>query len=123
MGEGRFLARAASCLLLGTILAACGGEQGNGFANAVYIQINNGSSLKPVSLVAPIGYRIVFLNNENVRHTITWEAPLSLSAIAEANDRAWFDLPPVPPGSVLHYHLDSSGPTGSVTLLQAPPTR
>ena len=102
------------------LIAGCGGEQANGFANAVYIQINSGTTLKPVSLVTLSGYRIVFLNNESVPHTITWEAPLSLTAVANANDRAWFDLPPVPPGSVLHYHLDSSGPSGAVTILQPP---
>jgi hypothetical protein len=115
---------AATLIILMAALAACGGNSSN-FTNSVYIEIRAGGSLQPQAMGAMNGYRVVFLNHDSVAHAIHWDAPLSLSATAQANDRAWFDLPTLPVGTVLHYHLDSSGPSGTVTVAQTlswPPT-
>jgi hypothetical protein len=105
------------CILL-LFACGCGGDNAN-FTNSVYIEIKPGGTLQPQAMASMNGYRVVFLNHDTVAHTINWDAPLTLSAVAPPNDRAWFDLPALPVGTVLHYHLDSSGASGTVTVAQS----
>ena len=113
-GAGVRIAAATLCLAL---LTGCGGDAPNSFARSVYVEITSSGALSPVAIAMPNGYRIVFLNNDSVPHSITWNSPLTLTATAQPGDRAWFDLPMILPGTVLSYHLDSSGPSGSVTVI------
>jgi hypothetical protein len=101
-------------------LTGCGGQVTDSFAHSVYIEITNTHTLSPVSTQVPNGYRIVFLNNDGISHTVNWDNPLVLSAVAQPGSRAWFELPGFFPGTVLGYHLDASGPTGTVTIVPAP---
>jgi hypothetical protein len=109
-------------LTLGILaLTGCGGELSDSFAKSVYVDITDEGTLNPSSIPLPNGYRIVFINNDDLPHTVNWEAPLTLTAIAPAGGRAWFDLPALPAGSVMHYHLDASGASGSVTMYVVTP--
>jgi hypothetical protein len=116
LGDVRRMILAALGLLL---LAGCGGQISDSFANSIYIQIQSGGTLSPNAAPVRNGYRIVFLNHDSVRHTINWNSPLTLSAVAEPGDRAWFELPPMFPGTVLGYHLDTSGAGGTVTTVSS----
>lgn len=114
------LSRNAKRLLYGAFivgLAGCGGDVSNSFVRSVYIQITGAAALQPTAIAMPNGYRVVFLNNDSVAHTINWNSPLTLSATAQPGDRAWFDLPTMIQGTVLSYHLDGSGASGSVTII------
>lgn len=104
---------AVACLLV----SGCGGELSSPFTNAAYIQIKPGGALQPAGISIRNGTRLVFLNDDSVSHAITWESPLTLSATASAGGRAWFELPPLLVGTVVHYHLDAGGAAGSVTIL------
>jgi hypothetical protein len=105
---------ALSILLMS--LTGCGGQLSDSFAQSVYVQITDTGTLNPSSVPLPNGYRIVFLNDDDVPHTVNWESPLTLTAVAPAGGRAWFDLPALPAGSVMSYHLDNSGAHGSATM-------
>ena len=102
-------------------LSGCGGQLSDSFAKSVYVEITDSGTLNPSSVPLPNGYRIVFLNDDEVPHTINWESPLTLSATAPAGSRAWFDLPALPVGSVMSYHLDNAGAHGSVTMYVVTP--
>jgi hypothetical protein len=106
--------------LVAATISGCGGQVTDSFASSVYIQISGADTLQPNSLVSQNGFRVVFLNKDGIAHTITWDSPFILSAIAPAGGRAWFDLPNLIPGTVASYHLDSNGPTGSVTIVGSP---
>ena len=116
----RVIVRFVGIFAATALLAGCGGQVSDSFANSVYIQITGSDALKPATQVAPSGYRIVFLNGDGIQHTITWDSPFILSANAPAGGRAWFDLPTLLNGTVASYHLDTNGPTGSVTVIAAP---
>lgn len=105
---------------LGLMMCGCGGQVSDSFANSVYVEIQSGGTLHPSSVVLPNNFRIVFLNEDTVDHKITWESPLALSATAPVGGRAWFELPPILPGSVMSYHLDNSGAGGSATVVTTP---
>ncbi len=109
-------ARFIAASLALALLIGCGGETSNSFARSVYVEITSTGTLNPAAMTIPGGYRVVFLNDDSVPHTINWGSPVSTSATAQPGNRAWFDLPPILPGTVLSYRLDSSGPTGSVTV-------
>jgi hypothetical protein len=102
-------------------LSGCGGQISDSFAHSIYVEITDAGTLNPSSISLPNGYRIVFLNDDDIPHTINWESPLTLTAVAPAGSRAWFDLPPLPSGSVMSYHLDNSGAHGSVTMYVVTP--
>jgi hypothetical protein len=107
-------------IALGLLSCGCGGQLSDSFANSVYINIQGTGGLQPNAIVVPNNYRIVFINNDGIAHTVNWQTPLNLSAVAPANGgRAWFELPVILPGTVLNYHLDGSGAAGSVTVVSA----
>ena len=107
-------------IIFGLLACGCGGQVSDSFANSVYVEIQGSGALRPNSIVVPNNYRIVFINDDAVPHTVTWQNPLNLSAVAQSNGgRAWFELPVILPGTVLIYHLDSSGASGSVTVVSA----
>jgi hypothetical protein len=113
--------RLATSTLAFLALIGCGGQVSDSFAKSVYVQITDAATLNPAAVPLPNGYRIVFLNDDDMPHSINWESPLTLTAVAPAGGRAWFDLPALPAGSVMNYHLDSSGAHGSVTMYVVTP--
>lgn len=118
--KGNFLGAtiAAACLCLGT--SGCGGQSANSFVNSVHITIENGGSLDPRDAATVSGYRIVFVNNDSTPHLITFGGPINVSGTAQPGGRAWFDFPLMLPGTILHYHLDASGSSGTITVVDPP---
>ena len=111
----------AKLALLALVAAhGCGGQVSDSFTHSVYIEITDSGSLQPTTMLMQNGYRIVFVNNDVSEHTINWNSPLVLSAVAPAGQRAWFELPSFLPGTVISYHLDTSGPGGTITIVSPP---
>jgi hypothetical protein len=114
------LSRTLVRLLLVGVVVGCGGQVTDSFSHSVYVEITNAGGLSPNSAALPNTYRIVFLNNDAVAHTVNWNSPLVLSATAQPGNRAWFELPQFFTGTILTYHLDTNGPSGSVTIVMVP---
>lgn len=103
--------------LVASVLCGCGGQMTDTFVNAVYVTIQNDGTPKPTTLPASNGYRIVFVNNDSVAHTVHWNTPINLNGTAQPGDRVWFELPFLLTGTIVSYHLDASGPGGTVTIM------